>query len=491
MMLCTRFAIAAIALVALGVLEGSARADAARDELCKHQLDFPDFAELIDDGSRILFINIALCDLDLSQPSAESRNKKLSHLLYYLDRPGRAPSEIVRAYFLYLCLPGDVGAANAPFRYAMCNRDGRQLDKRAFDAEVASLKMNAYGQKQAALLWQAARKLADAHEAHVRDLTKSDAALKAKLVDVPAKAAADADAFYQANKSAIDAAIAVEDKARAIDPNQLRNPHAIGGCDALHDKLEAFVSSKGPKTPDDVRAAFGEPLGYWLMSRVALCDAAEGRWYAAAAENAILEFVQVQHGPRTAAYNASLDAWKGTWDEQIDPSRWQAWREATESAINPHVTTLTALRDDPADKDREPYNRKLKLGKIASMKTTSEGVVVTFKKEKWIEPVWSCEHTGQIIQYDASGRPQYNYHCKEVGTEQQEWELGPHVVDVRSARGLKVGQIVKVCSMETKPYRTGDQPFFGFVFEVAELAKGSKSGPKPISAWGVSLGGKP
>jgi hypothetical protein len=460
--------------------------DAGRDELCKKQLAAPDSGESSDAGARLTYLNNALCDTETSAISGD-RTDTARRVYYYLDRPGRAPSEILRALLVYTCLYNPPTSDQAQARYAVCGLDARRLDRKALESEIDTLKLNAYGRARAIALWDAAKKLAGLNEAKIREAAGSDERVKALVYDLPEKGFAEFDKFYAANKDAVDAAIAVEDKARAIPPNELNKAHPME-CDALRGRLEAFAGARKPKSPEDVRGAFSEPLGFWMMSRLALCDAAGGRWVPAAAEAAVLQLGALHHGPRTAAFNAMIER-QQDWSSQfrdmvakLAPSRWQPWREAAESAYSGHVTSVTALRDDPEDKDREPYNRHMKQGKLTAVKKTADGVLLTFKKEKWVEPVFTCENTGKIIQWSADGQPQFLVHCKETGSQQLEWELAPQLVDERSGRGLKVGQIVKVASTETRP---AHDPAMGFVIEVADAA--GKGKPKILSGWGVPL----
>src|SRR5262249_44426487 len=157
------------------------------------------------EASRLWLLNLALCRTRLSEPSGDDAFSARS-AFYYLDRPGRKPSEIVRALLVYTCLQDKPTADYAIPRYGACGYDARRLDRQALDADLAQLKLNAYGRERAVALWDAAKKLAESNEKQIREAAKSDAELKARVFDQPEKASADFEETYQGNKQAIDLA---------------------------------------------------------------------------------------------------------------------------------------------------------------------------------------------------------------------------------------------------------------------------------------------
>lgn len=478
--------IAVLAIMGSLLCSDAALADEEKD-LCDGQVS-PKLPGGTDEGDRQWALYQALCNKSIMS-KGPGRNKNWD-LIYLMDRPGKPFSEIVRANQVYQCLHADPSESAAKAAYALCGVDARRLDKAALDAEVSRLKLNALGKQRAEDLFSAAKKLADDNTAAMKRLGPSAQKL---FFDAPEAAFTGWDKIYSASKAALDGAFAVEDKARAIAQDQRSQPQNIG-CEDVRKSFQSYVAGKSPKSADDVRAAIMEPVGYLLLARLMTCDALEGRWVTAAVEHGLLELnAKSWAGPRYAAYWAVTDIFKdhasklGIEEEDFakgqNPNSWQPLYQVAREAYGDHVASFSMISEYADDKDAVAYNRRVKTGKIASIKKTKDGVLLSFKKEKWVEPVMTCVSTGRIGSWDIAGKPNYIMHCKQTGTSVEEFTMDPVVADEVSGAGLKVGQVVKLAIGETTPAKT---PPPAFVFEVAD-GGGAKAQPKPIRAWGFLL----
>jgi hypothetical protein len=302
----------------------------------------------------------------------------------WLDRPDLPPSQIVTASFVLACTPD-----GADPRAANCAGDAVRLDRKQLEAEIAALHLNALGMVRALEVFGVARARAEAVGAAI--------AQQPKLVRVVAAARTAFDgwnaAVYQPHQALFDLAYAIEDKASAIDPNQLSaTPHPIG-CAPLRKALRDYLASTRPGRSTAVLAAATDAVAYPLLARLALCDAAEGRYTAANAELQVLRSQhRYRHGARWAAHWAAFDA-------AIDSNR------AVDASAIPgidhededHVVKLAGfVADNHASSDRlssldeqtgtegTARDHVIEQGKVSSVKKTKDGVLVTFKKERWM-----------------------------------------------------------------------------------------------------------
>jgi hypothetical protein len=271
----------------------------------------------------------------------------------------------------------------------------------------------------------------------------------------------------------------------AIDAIAREKPHPIG-CDKLHDLLVDHVTATKPKTKEAVIAGATDTVGYPLLARLVLCDAAEGRLADAAAEQLFLAEGRFAAGPLTAAMWGATDAGAQSGDGELvdDVSRYA--KRIIDSRVR-RVSTLNERYDGTGGVSPEEYRRQGHLiegGRIESVKPSGDTIEIAFKTEKWSEPDFKCTNTGRVIQFNQSGQPQYDWHCEISGSHTEEFKLAPRVFTKRSAAGLKPGQIIKVVTSELDGWGTAPPP--SFVLEIDAPPSG-KAPAKASHFFGVAL----
>jgi hypothetical protein len=401
--------------------------------------------------------------------SLAPRGVPWSHMTW-LDRPDLPRSQIVTAAYVLACVPDDANP-----RYANCAGDVARLDRKQLEAEIAALGLNPLGRVRALEVFGVARARADAALASI----KQNAALAQVTVAVAGAAFDSWEATaYRAHKKLFDLAYAIEDKASAIDPNELsRSPRSLG-CTPLRQGLREYIVAQKPKTAKAVLVAATDAVAYPLLARLALCDAAEGRYTAAAAELQVLRSQhRYRHGAHLAAHWGAFDAAlesKHAVDASAIPG---VDRDDQDRAVklaafvsDNHTSRLRPLDEATADlaTDRSGV---IEQGKVSSVKTTKDGVVMTFAKEQWIAASWNCTTSKRIVAFQGN-QAIYDRDCEPAGTHVETYQLEPRVFDdASSAERVRVGQIVKCVSANEK---VGDAKR-AFLMEI-DAAGGRKAG---------------
>jgi hypothetical protein len=401
--------------------------------------------------------------------SLAPRGVPWSHMTW-LDRPDLPRSQIATAAYVLACVPDDANP-----RYANCAGDVARLDRKQLEAEIAALGLNALGRVRALEVFGVARARADAALASIRQ----NPALAQTAVTVAGAAFDGWEAtVYRPHKALFDLAYAIEDKASAIDPNELsRSPRSLG-CAPLRQGLREYVAAQKPKTAKAVLVAVTDGVAYPLLARLALCDAAEGRYTAAAAELQVMRSQhRYRHGARMAAHWAAFDAAleskhavEASAIPGVDRDDQDHAVKLAAFASDNHTSRLTPLDEATADLGTD-RSRAIEQGKVSSVKKTKDGVVVTFAKERWTAASWNCATSKRIVAFQGS-QPIYDRDCEPAGTHVETYQLEPRVFDDAStADRVHVGQIVKCVSANEK---VGDATR-AFLMEI-DAAGGTKAG---------------
>ncbi len=206
-------------------------------------------------------------------------------------------------------------------------------------------------------------------------------------------------------------------------------------------------------------AATTDAVAYPLLARLALCDAVEGRYTTAQGELQVLRSQhRYRHGARWAAHWAAFDAAIDS-NRAVDASAIpQLDNEDQDHVIklalfvaDNHASSdnLTSLDEQTGDEGTD-RSRVIEQGKVSSVKKTKDGVLVTFKKERWIAASWSCTEGKHIVAFQG-GRFIHERDCEPAGTHVETYQLEPRLFDEGStAEHIKVGQIVKCVSAGEK-----------------------------------------
>ena len=402
----------------------------------------------------------------------------------WMDRPDLPRSQIAAAAFVLACVPDGAGE-----RYANCAGDAATLDRKQLGAELDALGLDALGRVRALELFGVARAKADAALAAIHDNPK----LWQVAVTTPREAFDGWNAaVYQPHKALFDLAYAIEDKASAIDPNELsRTPHALG-CAPLRKGLREYLASQKPKDKAAVLAATTDAVAYPLLARLALCDAAEGRYTTAEAELQVLRSQhRYRHGARWAAHWAAFDAAIDT-NRAVDASAIpQLDNEDADHVIklalmvaDNHTSGRPTSLEEPRGDEGTDRSSVIEQGKVSSVKRTKDGILVTFKKEKWTAASWSCTEGKHIVAFQG-GQFIHERDCEPAGTHVETYQLEPRLFDEGStADHIKVGQVVKCVSAEE---RAGTATH-AFLMEI-DAGGGGKKPASAIEYFGVPVRG--
>ncbi len=452
--------------------------DKAADKACDRLQ--PEKPEGAVEWRRWSLVNQALCSGDPATHGTHGADTHFDDMLW-LERPDKPVSQLGIAYYVLHGIPA-LDASNAKViagNYPMALFLAARFDRRAFDAELNALGLGGIAKHRATVI----AAMATAANRVLVEAGKGDANLAKQLA--AAEVAFQAwQKQYQANKTTFDLVYAVEDKVMAIPIIERLQPHPIG-CEDLRKALREHITAQKPKTKDSVEAAATDAVGYVELSRLELCDAAEGRWADAAAEQLILETGRFSSGPYTAALFAMIDAGAHPENAQLSDDVAHYTKRIIDEHVR-HVSTLNERYEGTGGISMEEYRRQghlVEMGRVDTVKKVGDGIEISFKTEKWSEPDFKCTNTGRIIQWNASGEPQYNWHCEISGSHTEEFTLKPRAFTDRSAADVKPGMIIKVVTSEVSGAK-GPPP--SFVIEIDAPAKG-KTPPTTTSFFGIKL----
>ncbi|MDB4968013.1 MAG: hypothetical protein JWN44_3702 [Myxococcales bacterium] len=347
--------------------------------------------------------------------------------IYWIDRPGKPVSEITRVFHVATCL-GTRDVTRLPDRWLMCGGDARALNRAAYDAEVAKLKLTPERKAEFGPYFEATQEKIKTAQEWVGK--RAGGPEYKKLMEVYDQAFKEWDGFYATNKAVIDAATAVEDRWWALASMKRHTPSELG-CDDVRKGWRQWVAAhkftSAKQVPEAVRS---DELGTIVLRALALCDAAADRNVDAMVEVDLLEKGYTFRGPRMHATWVAMAALA-----KLVPAESPSMRPVDVSDV------LWRLANDRGDwsVDRRDQPRQ---GKVAALKKTDGGVEVSFKKESWMEPDFECYDLPSRYWSQSDGHYKHDFACKKVGQHQQTSEEDPHIFSVAVAEGLKPGQVV-------------------------------------------------
>lgn len=438
-------------------------------------------------------IAAALCNRD--PISIDNDAKPGFNDLLVLDRPDTPTSMIISAYFVFHSFEeydtsSDFFAdrrSRAEKIFPLANVVLANMDPGKLDAEIRALGLTGIVAYRAKALFGAARVRAQPWGDYIRNDAKTDLDL-AKVI-AAAKASFDGwGSVYKDHQAAFDLAFGVEDRVVALPFLQRQKPNAIG-CEPLRAALLKYASSAKPLDAKSVHAALTDAVGYPLLSRLVVCDAAEGRWGDAAAERAVLQSGRFAGGPFAAAVWGVIDAGGQFYDDVVLKD---AATDIADHIIDAHVqnvSTLNEIYDSTGGVSEEDYRRQgrmIEQGRVAKVKKTGSAIMATFSPVTWYEPTYECTNTGRIGQFESDGTPVYIRNCTITGSHRESFQLEPHVFTDRSAAGLAAGQLVKLVTSELQVADQSPATPSSFVLEVDRPGRG-KAPPVPLRYFGIKL----
>ncbi len=423
---------------------------------------------------------------------------------FWLDNPLHQPSQRELLGFVYSCVPQIVvGSSNeTDARYAArdaalyCAAEVKKLDKKKIEKELEDKKVPPVVVARYMALFAYVQKNATEAQRELEALGKLVPSIKPLLTGAFEQAMADwHKTQYLPNKAAYDAGFNVElAVGKAAPEHDLRYEDVKIGCDPIRKAWTDYHARKKPKAPVDVVNATHEPLGYFLATHLALCDAAEGRGEEAMVLSSLLQFSpRLSHGAHIFAGAAIFDATRKLKSGDISSSI----LTPSERENHPVLKLATFIAERSAGRVNSVVDKgewggsaladftaagSMSKARIQSVKQTKTGVQVVFKKEQWSEPTYSCVNDG-FSNWDGNGRPVYFKKCKLTGMEKKEFKFNPVTFVGATASLAKPGLIAKFSTLSI-PGREKES--------CAYLVETDAAGPinkplKPMSYLGVPL----
>lgn len=393
----------------------------------------------------------------------EVQTKPAGEGAYWLDTPGRRTSEIARVYHVWTCYGGDDRDAALT-----CGIDATRLNRAVFDAEVAKLPLTV--ERKANF-----KRYFDEAEVRVNKSKKTlDWAFKQQPASKQVLAAAeqgfkDWDAFYQRNRAAIDAAVAVEDKWWKLDPRNHPDAVADLGCGGVREAWHQWIVDKKITRAKDIPGLVGhDELGVIVLRALALCDGTGGKQADAVSEAEVLQKSFPFRGPRMHAVWAAMEA-----TTKLIPE--------SESPIFVPAQIEDSLLQAAANRAEYNYRAdawdQLEQGMIAKIAKVADGYSLTFKKQKWMEPDFECKDLPTRWWSNVDGQWKHDFACKQVGSHPESSQLDPRIVSAETGGGLKPGQVI---TLRSGKY-SGKDGVYAFVMESRTPAKWAKLTKRKVS----------
>lgn len=318
-------------------------------------------------------------------------------------------SEALKAAFVELCVDSYHGSIA---RWAICKGDALGLDRKRYDKELASAKIDPRNRLEAKLRFVKLQQAVKARaEKYAAEAAKDDGVTKV-ITELPAAAAK----TWSEESAPHQALLAWTSK--VVDDANANSKKLMNGCEEqLLTHLKTYLTAKAPATPDDLKDAFRDNIGSQLGNAAALCfvrnEAAQKFW--ADLSSGFAE----RWGVRTLTWHAIVST-----KIEFDTNRGQD----PLGLPKPVITYANASSSTSS-------------GTIETLKENGDKVDLTFKKETWKETV--CKNwveTGKIDGFDfKNNKFVYRMKCTKTGQETRSSTATPVSVDKAYAAGLKVG----------------------------------------------------
>ncbi len=278
--------------------------------------------------------------------------------------------------------------------YALTAVDRLNLDETTFLAELKSAGVTGVQHQLARLSFSAATSRVAIIEARLDELAQASPVLSKARAAADAAVAAFAD-LKSKHADAFKFADAIEAATRGGDDS------GLAGCDAqAATHLAAHFSRASPKTIDDARDAFADPLGARLARAAIACLSHNGHQTAAGIYQAELVYRRASfRGPRSlaeAAANGVLHA--ASFKDGGSPVSIQPFRPG--NAASWHESGLARFNLG------QPKDGIAKHVKVAGREAT-----LSFKKQTYKARPYVCRDTNRIERIEADGTVHYKRTC--------------------------------------------------------------------------------
>lgn len=401
------------------------------------------------------------------EPGAISMSDQIG---FWLDADIDLDSELVRMYWLFgqtvepdpEKLGGTGTFANQPLlSYAVASVDYGKLDWKVVEKELAGAPYSNSEFARAvasesfhSLKWR--RKL---YEEAIDKLAKQASEYNTILREAPKSGFAQWDKVTAPWKAELARSLAFEKK--LSDPSR----KVLQGCskELMPDVQKLIKSYKKPDYAELVKALANDPIASVLLSRLAVCFAAENVVGSGAFRD-IVNQGRAFRGPRTMAYYAVVDALT------------EALKDRPKLLL---VHTNFAYRSQGladvyggefrfnGSAPRNPKETSTK-GIVKEVKKGNDGLTVVFKAQKLKYPEYDCVATKRPIRIRADGGIEYEQNCRATGKMlSQDNTPSPITISPVLAGGVKPGAYVVangdvVVYVATKAEDKKIQTFFGF-----------------------------
>ncbi|MCB9652445.1 MAG: hypothetical protein H6730_38425 [Deltaproteobacteria bacterium] len=386
------------------------------------------------------------CQENLLKSAPEIRIKEQ---LYWLDRGPEMQSELARAILIIAELAFDIDYMADDLgkhvmdrlpNHALVAHDLAVLDAAKLRDEVEALGTNEYGALHAELALARAQLLGRRYAALVE---KMDPGV-GKLTHASPTGYDAWVATFEAHEPAMRRALDLEDWIIAGKESQIKPCH-----DEAHAAFVAYAKPlvKGAQDLEQMKAALRDSFGRVLLEASLVCAAYEGK--AAIASGLYLwELNEGEHqrGPRVASYAAMLARYATLASAD---SRFPVPATKLKRSFDfPSHTWFYTAYETRANNKAGAQNPQ--DGVIKSVKKGKNGVVLAFKTDRWMEPIFDCRPSKRIFYVTYSGNVHYHQDCKKTGQTPMSGKLKPVTVPASMASGLKAGQMVTLLVEENK-----------------------------------------
>ena len=366
---------------------------------------------------------------------------------FYLDVATPAESELMRLYWLFDIvgtpytehgLPSKDASENLKLLYyAVAQNDFAHIDMPAIEKLLSAEPYNNLFARTVVMESVSVLKgRRRGFEQAVEKLTKGDEDYANILREAPKKALAQWEKATAQWKAEIARSDAFEKK--------LSSPShkALKGCSVeLQKDAEKLIKSFKLNTYQAlVTKIAGDPVAVLLLSRLAVCDAADKVWGASGALQDLVKHGRDLRGPRSLMYYAIVDAIA---DAQKDRPRLLLslngfWHHGP-SLIGIYSREFDFSGSAPSDPEKS-YTK----GVVAKVTKVADGLQITFKTQKITFPEQSCtDDTRHPLKVTSDGRIEYYRNCHNTGKMlSQDQTPQPITIAPALSAGVKPGAYI-------------------------------------------------
>lgn len=364
---------------------------------------------------------------------------------FWLDADSDLDSELVRMYWLFgqteqpdrEKLGGNSAFDNRPLlQYAVASIDFGKLDWKAIEKELAGApyRGSEFARAVASESFHLLRWRRKLYEEAIDKLAKQASEYNAILREAPKQGFAQWDKVTAPWKAELARSLAFEKK--------LSSPSrkALQGCsnELMPDVQKLIKSYKKPEYAELVKALANDPIASLLLSRLAVCFAAE-KVVGSGAFRDIVQQGRAFRGPRTMAYYAVIDALTEALEDRPKLLLGHS------NFVYRSQGLTDVYRNDFSYSGAAPRNPKETgtKGIVKEVKKGSDGLTVVFKTQKLKYPEYDCVPTNRPIRIRSDGGIDYEHNCRATGRMlSQDVTPAPITISPLLATGVKPGAYV-------------------------------------------------